>query len=101
MINKEKLIQRLINTYEDFIIEACVEIPLDRIILNHPDGEEFGTVQTQLGVKLSNYRDVINTLKFCLLNEENFPLIRHSYDEETKIDMKNQVADLFDGEIIE
>jgi len=31
-----------------------------------------------------------------LLNEERFPLIRHSYVEETKEEMKNGVNDMFD-----
>jgi hypothetical protein len=96
MINKEKLIKRLIDAYEDYIIEASVNIPLDEVMMNHPDGAEFGVVQTELGAKLNNYRDVINTLKFCLLNEERFPLIRHSYDEQTKQKMKNETQDLFD-----
>ena len=30
MINKEKLIKRLINTYEDYVMEACLNIPLDK-----------------------------------------------------------------------
>jgi hypothetical protein len=96
MINKEKLMKKLIDAYEDYIIEASVNIPLDEIMLNHPDGAEFGVVQTDLGAKLNNYRDVINTLKFCLLNEESSPLIRHSYDEETKREMKYQTQDLYD-----
>jgi len=96
MINKEKLIKKLIDAYEDYIIEASINIPVDHILLNHPDGAEFGVVQTDLGAKLNNYKDVINTLKFCLLNEERFPLIRHSYVEETKKEMKNGVNDMFD-----
>ncbi len=96
MINKEKLIKKLIDAYEDYIVEASINIPVDRILLNHPDGAEFGVVQTGLGAELNNYRDVINTLKFCLLNEERFPLIRHSYVEETKEEMKNGVNNMFD-----
>lgn len=96
MINKEKLIKKLIDAYEDYIIEASINIPVDHILLNHPDGAEFGVVQTELGAKLNNYKDVINTLKFCLLNEERFPLIRHSYDEQTEQEMKNSANDLLD-----
>lgn len=90
MINKEKLIKRLINTYEDYVMEACLNIPLDKIILNHPDGAEHGIVETELGIRLNNYRDVINTLTFCLLEEERFPLVK-----QWNADKPEQYDDLF------
>ena len=75
MINKEKLIKKLIDAYEDYIIEASINIPVDHILLNHPDGAEFGVVQTDLGAKLNNYKDVmkngVNDMFDLMLDNEH------------------------------
>ena len=45
---------------------------------------------SEMCIRDSNYRDVINTLTFCLLEEERFPLVK-----QWNADKPEQYDDLF------
>ena len=86
MINKETLTKKLIETYEELILALSVNIPTEKLVLNHPKGEKHGVVSTELNRKIDSLSTTAFNLKECLYPDDK---LGHLHIK------------LFDGELIE
>jgi len=71
MINKETLTKKLIEIYEELILELSLNIPLEKLVLNHPKGEKHGVVSTKLNMKIDALHTTVFNLKECLYPDNN------------------------------
>tara|TARA_Y100001973_G_C5002964_1_gene234608 strand:- start:250 stop:507 length:258 start_codon:yes stop_codon:yes gene_type:complete len=71
MINKETLTKKLIETYEELIRLLSLNVPLENLILNHPNGKGDEVVATKLNMKIDNLHTTAYNLKECLYPDNN------------------------------